>query len=233
MLSIIIPAKNEEKYLPLLLRSIEEQEQIEEEYELIVADADSIDRTIEIAQSFSCRVIRGGLPAKGRNEGAKVARGDLLLFLDADIKLPQNFLKNTLEEFKTRNLDFASYRLIPDKKLYQVIFNLFYNWPITLVQKFLAHGAMAILVKRNVFEKIGGFEEEITLAEDHYFMNQAFKIGRFGIIKSTQVYMTLRRFENDGFFVTIFKYALCYLFMLSGKPFKSDILKYRFDHYKK
>ena len=233
MISIIIPAKNEEKYLPSLLKSIKEQEEIREEYELILADAGSTDCTVEIARSFSCRIVSGGLPAKGRNEGAKVARGDLFLFLDADIKLPQDFLKNSLKEFEARNLDFASYHLIPNKRFYQILFHLFYNWPITFVQKFLAHGAMAILVKRSVFEAVGGFEEEITLAEDHYFMNQAFKIGRFGIIKSTQVYMTLRRFETDGFFNTIFKYALCYLYMFSGKPFKSDILKYRFDHYKK
>jgi len=82
MLSIIIPTLNEEKYLPFLLSSIKEQNF--KDYEIILSDAGSEDRTIEIAKSYGCRVVKGGLPAKGRNQGARAAAGDLLLFLDSD-----------------------------------------------------------------------------------------------------------------------------------------------------
>ena len=80
MLSIIIPTLNEEKYLPVLLESIKKQK-FEGDYELIVADAGSQDKTVEIARNFGGKIVPGGLPAKGRNQGAAEARGDLFLFL--------------------------------------------------------------------------------------------------------------------------------------------------------
>jgi len=66
--SIIIPALNEEKTLPVLLDSIKAQDF--SDYEVIVADANSKDRTREIAAEYGCRVVDGGLPAVGRNAGA-------------------------------------------------------------------------------------------------------------------------------------------------------------------
>ncbi len=101
MLSIIIPTFNEEECLPLLLKQIKKQSF--KDFEIIVADAYSKDRTVEIAKSFGCKTVKGGLPAKGRNQGAKAAQGDIFLFMDADnIFLPQDFL----EQFKA-NIDFA------------------------------------------------------------------------------------------------------------------------------
>ncbi len=234
MLSIIIPTLNEEKYLPLLLNSVKQQK-IREDYEIIVADAGSRDKTLKIARSFGCRIAPGGLPAKGRNEGAKVAKGDLLLFLDADLKLPHDFLEKSLKEFKDKKLGVASYCLEPKtkKRIVKTGFNLLYNRPITLSEKLLAYGAMGILVKREIFEKIGGFDEDVKLAEDMYFIRQASKIGKFGIIRSTKIYITLRRFESDGYLKTLFKYLLCNLYMFSGKAVRSNVFKYRFNHYPK
>ena len=82
MLSIIIPALNEENYLPLLLESIKKQDF--KDYEIIVADAGPKDKTVQIAKNYGCKIAPGGLPAKGRNQGAKIAQGDLLLFITAD-----------------------------------------------------------------------------------------------------------------------------------------------------
>lgn len=135
MLSIIIPTKNEEKYLPLLLRSIKKQEF--GNYEIIVADAGSKDKTVELAQKQGVIVVKGGLPAKGKNEGAKVAKGDILLFLDADVILEPGFLKKSLAEFNKRKLWIASFYLAPvDKKnkLGALTFDIFYNIPITTLE---------------------------------------------------------------------------------------------------
>ena len=116
MLSIIIPTLNEENYLPLLLAEIKKQDF--DDYEIIVADANSGDDTLRVAKAFGCKVTQGGLPAKGRNEGAKIASGDLLLFIDADaVFLPENFLKDLVEKFQKRNLDIASLKFIPKETL--------------------------------------------------------------------------------------------------------------------
>ena len=78
MLSIIIPTLNEENFLSWLLESIKRQDFPERE--IIVADAGSEDKTVAIAKNYKATVVPGGLPAKGRNEGAKIAKGELFLF---------------------------------------------------------------------------------------------------------------------------------------------------------
>ena len=110
-LSIIIPALNEEKSLPLLFESIKDQEF--KDYEIILADAGSTDKTLEIAKKYDVRVIKGGLPAVGRNAGAKVAQGEWLLFLDSDVFLSSNFLKLLLEEAQETGADAATCAVIP------------------------------------------------------------------------------------------------------------------------
>ena len=98
MLSIVIPTYNEEEYLPRLLASIRSQRF--EGYEIVVADARSTDRTRQIAERFGARVVEGGMPGPGRNLGAVAAKGDLLLFLDADVILPDtDWLAGKVEQF--------------------------------------------------------------------------------------------------------------------------------------
>jgi len=113
-LSIIIPALNEENNLPGLLNSLKEQSF--SDYEIIIADAGSKDGTAAIAKKYGCKIVPGGLPAKGRNEGAKIAKGDILFFLDADTVLPDNFFEKAIAEFNDRQLELASFCLIPSPK---------------------------------------------------------------------------------------------------------------------
>ena len=105
MLSIIIPTYNEEKYLPKLLKCVKKQTY--KNYEIIVADADSADKTRQIAKKYGCRVVKGGMPAIGRNNGAKAAKGDILLFLDADSLIGKDFVKDSLKDIEIRKLDVA------------------------------------------------------------------------------------------------------------------------------
>lgn len=233
MLSIIIPALNEEKYLPLLLESIKKQKFFD--YEIIISDAGSHDKTLEIAQKYNCKIIKGGLPAKGRNEGAKIAKGDLLFFCDADVILPDNFFQKSLKEFKERQLDLASFCLIPlpKNKISSFFLNIFYNQPIVLLESALPHAATGIFVKKEIFEKIGGFDEDVKLAEDHYLARRAQRVfeANCGIIKSTKIFVSDRRFRTDGWIKIGIKYLLCELHLLFFGPVKSDIFNYKFNHY--
>ena len=93
-LTIVIPAKNEAAMLPRLLESLCRQD-----YEgmaatrVLVADAGSTDGTVEVALGFRDRlkveVVPGGLPSVGRNAGARLATTKYVLFLDADVELPE------------------------------------------------------------------------------------------------------------------------------------------------
>jgi glycosyltransferase involved in cell wall biosynthesis len=79
-LSIIIPTLNEIAYLPHLLDALAMQNRLPDE--IIVADAGSKDNTVELAQSRCVHVVHGGMPAVGRNVGARAAKGGLLSFFD-------------------------------------------------------------------------------------------------------------------------------------------------------
>lgn len=231
MLSIVIPTLNEEKHLPYLLESIKRQGL--RNYEVIIADAGSKDRTREIARNYNCRIVAGGLPAQGRNQGARISRGDILLFLDADLVLGSGFIKRALLEFERRGIDAGSFCLEPrgGRALPKLSLNLFYNWPIRFSERFLPHGAQAMLVKKSIHEKLGGFDEEITLAEDHDYFRRARRIGKFGILRCGRVYISLRRFETDGWARTYLKYLLVELHMVLFGAVKSRRIKYRFGHY--
>jgi len=230
MLSIVIPTLNEENYLPRLLNCIKKQNF--KDYEIIVADANSKDKTREVAKAFGCKIVKGGLPAIGKNVGAKASKGDLILFLDADLLLPDNFLKDALKEFQDRNLDIASFFLsmTSEKILPTIFFNLFYNYPLRLFGKRWPRGAMGILVRKNIHKSLKGFNEEIKLAEDSYYFRKASKIGKFGAINSTKLFPSLRRFQYEGWLKPGIKYIFMEIYMdIFGCP-KKEIFKYEFNY---
>lgn len=232
MLSIIIPTLNEEEYLPLLLESVKKQHY--HEYEIIVSDAGSKDATLKIAKKYGCVITQGGLPAKGRNNGAKVAKGGILFFLDADTILSDNFLEESLKEFNLRKIDMASFCLnpYPNKRISTLLVNVFYNQIIIVLEKILPHSAVGILIKKELFDQLNGYDEDIKLAEDHDLGRRAAKYSKFGIIRSAEISVSNRRFKKDGWANIGMKYFLCELHTIFIGPVKSDIFKYKFDHYK-
>jgi len=230
MLSIIIPTLNEEDYLPFLLESIKKQN-FSGECELIVSDAGSEDNTVKIAKNFGCKIVKGGWPGRGKNEGAKLARGDLILFVDADVILPENFIEENLREFGLRNLDVASFYLQSENKIHNFLFKILFNFPSRITENIFPQAMNVILAKKDLHQKIGGFDEEIKLGEELDCIRKGAKIGNFGVLKSVKIFASSRRFRQDGWFKTWSKYFLCQFYMIFFGPVKSDIFKYRFNHY--
>jgi glycosyltransferase involved in cell wall biosynthesis len=154
--SIIIPTYNEEEYLPILLDSIKEQDF--DDYEIIVADANSTDKTREIAKDYGCIVVDGGLPAVGRNSGARVDKGDLLLFLDSDLQLTDEYLRNVIYEFRVEKLGIAITQMKPmSNKVEDKLFHDFANYFMISVENIKPHGAgcYGIIAKRSLHEECG------------------------------------------------------------------------------
>ncbi len=237
MLSIIIPTLNEEKKLGDLLKEIREQTWTN--YEVIVSDGNSDDKTIEIAQKYNCRFFiekDNSLrhPSIQRNNGVKIAKGDLLLFLDADTRLPNKyFLEKTIAEFNFRKLAIAGFYLNFDsKKFFYKFYKRIYNGIAKMAQyiKPLSLGA-GIISKKEVHDKIGGFDEIIFIGEDQVYCERGAKIGKFRLIKSTNIFFSIRRFEKYGPWKTFFKIIYSTIYVLIFGPIKKKIVKYDFGNF--
>lgn len=232
MLSIIIPTLNEEKYLPRLLRSIKSQDF--EDFEIIVSDGNSQDQTQSIAKKFNAKLVinQKRSPAHQRNHGAEFAQGSILLFLDADAILPKNFLSSVINEFINKNLDIASFDFEPDtKKILYKLYAWFYISVCFIFQyiKPVSIGA-GIMIKKNLHEKINGFDPNIFIGEDHDYSQRAGKLGKFRIINSKKVFFSMRRFEKHGAFKTLIKWLYCTIYALIKGPIKKKIIKYEFGN---
>jgi glycosyltransferase involved in cell wall biosynthesis len=228
MLSIIIPALNEEKYLPRLLESIRKQHF---EYEVIVADSGSHDQTQACAKGYDCLIVRGGKPAEGRNAGARLARGEHLLFLDADVVLPDGFLKQSIQEITKRKLEIATCRVRPISHHYfdKFVFTIA-DIMIGLLQKVkpAAHG-FCIFSTRSLHDRIKGFDETITFGEDADYVSRAAKYGKFAVI-SPRVEVSVRRFEKEGRLRLTLKYIYLNLRRLLGKEIREPV-SYHYGNY--
>lgn len=230
-LSIVIPTYNEERRLPALFASLKRQ--TFQDFEVIVADAHSKDMSRAIAEANGARVVDGGLPGVGRNRGAAVAKGEILLFLDADMVLTsERFLENTLKEFKERSFAIATCMMDADSRLYRDRFMVgFYNVYALLTTKILPHApGFCIFVLRSLHEKIKGFDETVVFAEDMDYAQRAVHYGKFGFLKSERIPYCVRRFERDGRFRTAVRFSLAELYILTQGSIKSDIFKYRFGY---
>lgn len=110
IISVIIPAYNEEKYLPDCLEALRHQD-FPLPYEIIVVDNKSTDKTPEIARKFGAKVInesQKGLLVS-RDKGIRNAKGEIIAITDADTLVPKNWLLEIYREFKNdKNLVFLS-----------------------------------------------------------------------------------------------------------------------------
>lgn len=233
-LSIIIPAYNEEEYLPGLLESIKKQDF--KDYEVIVADANSDDNTRKIAEEYGCRVVDGGMPAVGRNRGAAAARGELLLFLDADLVLTDGYLRDAVEEFESEDLGIAITQMIPiSTRRRDKILHEFANRFMILVESIKPHGAgcYGILTRRELHDRVGGFDESLDFGEDTDYIERIGKISRFRVLRKPRVLVSIRRLEKEGLKNLAFKYTKSTIYDFMGKRVSAGDLDYEFGHSKR
>lgn len=236
MLSIIIATLNEEKYLPSLLASI--RRPVFTDYEVIVSDGSSQDRTREVAAGLGCRVVVKPTRSPGyqRNRGAEAARGDLLLFLDADTVLPdEGFLAKALNEFSQQELVVASCSAKPREPAirYQALLACS-NLLLQLIQRIhpRVHVGM-ILATKKCHEMVGGFDEAPIMGEDTAYVRRLSKLGRFRFLQSVHVVISMRRFEQEGVFRLMAVGPVAEVARrFGGKP-RHERFGYRFGHYRR
>ncbi len=203
-LTVVIPAKNEEKLLPRLLKSLVEQDYpLMSSTRVVIADADSTDGTVRVAAEFSrslpISVIRGGLPAVGRNNGARCADSRYLLFVDADIELAETtLLRRAVERMKSESLHCVTTDIFCRDGVWLDCLLYGGNNVAQRLSRFFKPFAtgMFMLVDKKRFDEIGGFDELALYAEDYQLTSQIAR-QRFRVIGGG-VYSTNRRFRKMG-----------------------------------
>ncbi len=201
--SVVVPAYNEEKYIHRTLQAIRKQTYTN--FEVIVKDGKSADETVRIARKLANRVVssRDLSAADARNQGAHFAEGEILVFMDADTFLPVNAFERFHALMSKEEVVGVSCRKIPqgrsilDRFMYEFVnLSTFVSSKIRLGG---AHGN-CMLMRRSVFERVGGFNPDIIVAEEQDLVRRALRYGRYLFLLDFYVVENPRRLRKWGRF---------------------------------
>jgi|GEM_PF-1755996 len=216
LVSIIIPALNEEELLEKTLLSLKRQNY--HPVEIIVVDNGSEDQTKEIAKKYTDKVFpfqkRGA--SRARNFGAKMAKGEYLIFLDADTRMNENAVKNTVK-YLERGWAGGIYRVEYDghNAKIKVIENL-QNFYLSKGKPFYIQ---SIYTSKKLFEKINGWDERIRFGEDVDMLRKIKKQGKLKFNERNPIKTSPRRFiKNKDYLYAILGGALA-LYGTKSLPF--------------
>jgi len=205
ILTIVIPCKNEQSNISRLLLELKQQD-IGNTI-IILADANSTDNTRGLANLYACelglnlRIVNGGMPAVGRNTGARLAKTPYILFLDADITFTSQYaIQEAIDCIHNRAIDMVGttpwYKGEPDVRAW-ILFrlNLLITWYLSKTQPFAIGGFT--LVKKTTFKKLGGYDERATQSED-WLLSRQINPSKF-LLMPDLITQDNRRFKQYGY----------------------------------
>jgi len=187
IVTVVITTKNEEQNIENCLRSVKDQ--TFKNIELIVVDNFSEDKTVEIAQKYTTKVyFKGPERSSQRNYGAQVAWGEYVLYLDADMTLSPTVIEDCVEKCE---IDRVGAIYIPERIVGEGFWikvrdfeRSFYTGTVVDAVRF---------IRKDLFERVEGFDESLIGPEDWDFDRRIRKIGRTGIIEAAL-------YHNEGRF---------------------------------
>ena len=202
LITIVIPCKNEEDYIPHLLLNL--RNQLIGSTRIIIADC-STDKTREVIQwskgNLNVEIIDGGPVSIAKNNGAKLVNTPYILFIDADVRFFSNtVIRDAVHEIQSKDLDLIGLNI----KCYDndlraragfSAFNLINN-----ILKYFSPFAVGafMLTRRDRFEEYGGFPEQFSTSED-FFLSRKYSPKKFKILNH-YFGQDSRRFKKMGYF---------------------------------
>ena len=232
-LSVVVPTLNEEEHVGRVLFDIARQTRKPEE--VIVVDGRSADGTARVVERFGGAKLLSRAPsvAGQRNLGGRWATGDVLVFLDADVRLPEGFFEDFLRSFEARKLDVACALYVPPSDSTTAIktIHLVLNGMFVLLQKVLASGSgQCIAVRRGIFLGSRGFDTSLAWAEDVELIRRLSKKYRFGVIPR-RVFVSDQRFRKYGAFHMVALLSLAALIFVLGRFEWVNSIEYKFGNH--
>jgi len=203
LISVVVPAFNEEKYIESCLLSLSHQSC--DWYEIIVVDGGSTDRTVKIAEKFADKVIVEAASPVGaaRNLGAEYARGDIIAFIDADTIASQGWIAAIRDSMSKDGVVGVTGPTLPIGG--KDVDRLIYRMSTEYIQKFLIMLKLPHVpgfncaYRRDAFLSVGGFDESRVTHEDMLLSMDLKQIGRIEYNPDMLAFTSLRRIEKYGY----------------------------------
>jgi glycosyltransferase involved in cell wall biosynthesis len=201
-ITIVIPCKNEEEYIPHLLTSLKLQKI--GKTRIIIADC-STDNTRQVikdnSESLNIEIIEGGPVSIARNNGAKLVTTPYILFIDADVRFQDKYMiRDAIDELEFNDLDLIGAKIYCyDKDWRAKIGFMAFNFVNNILKRYspFAVGAF-MLTRKDRFDEYGGFPEKYITSED-FFLSRMYRPEKFEII-NRYFGQDSRRFKKMGYF---------------------------------
>ena len=222
---MVIPTYQEEATIEACLESIRRQTFDRSQYEIVVADSSSTDSTATIARTLGATVVttdkRGiGL---GRNLGAGHGSGEYLLFVDADVRLLPDFLTRMDEAIRAQHLVCATGIGVPSdgRMIQRFVYRATYRLAQFLAQMGMhLYPGLCFCCARKEFERVGGFREDLAVAEDLDLSRRFARIGRCAVVPEARALVSTRRLDQNAFSTVLFHIINDLRYLLTGKGAK-------------
>lgn len=191
--------------------------------EIIVVDSHSTDATVSAVKAYNKKMPLKVVTAKqrglaaARNEGARATSGDLLLFIDADVRLPSNLIATLHKQIAERGLEIGGF---PQRMTEGSLGLRFGARLMSGYEKVMSYTKVPIFFScffatKKVHERINGFNIKAWRMEDYDYAYRAKKTGaKFGIIKGVHFIASPRRFEDkaatsiwQAFYAELYRYT--------------------------
>lgn len=203
-ISVVIPTFNEEKYVERLLLSLSHQTLPREEYEIIVVDGWSKDRTLEICRKYADKILMQKTPTVGgaRNDGVMESEAGLVFTTDADCVAMPNLLERVVSDFNDHPEVIMFYGVVtPLEKNFKYAFLVeLNNVFVKILYRFRIYLSVgsSIAFRRGHFLRVGGFPA-VGAGDDYGLPFRMRKVGRIVLDDKLRVYFSMRRYEKYGF----------------------------------
>jgi len=229
--TIVIPCKNEKDIIQKTLDLLNYQSDIWG-VKVVVCDVsddgitkfDIIERLEINSDKFDLYLMDGGLPAVARNKGFKLVETPYVLFIDSDVfLLDPKIVKRAFLRIHRQKLDLVTTKFRSDNGKYNYVYRLFDL--LQTISKWSTPFCLGgfMMIRSETFKTLGGFDEEIKVAEDYHFSKQVTP-SKFGRIDNI-VFTPPRRFENKGLLYMI-KLFLGSFFNHKNKSYFTDDKNY-------
>ncbi|MEO6582835.1 MAG: TIGR04283 family arsenosugar biosynthesis glycosyltransferase [Ferruginibacter sp.] len=193
-ISIIIPTYNEEQHIGPLITFLKEYGN-SEVTDIIIADAGSDDNTVKIATEIGATVIT--CCKKGRavqmNRGAALAKGDILYFIHADTLPPNTFVQDIFKSVKD-GFDLGRYTSKFKSDQFMLRFN---EWVAKLDLFMCMGGDQTLFIRKSLFDKLGGFNEEMLIMEEYEFCKRARTNGKYKVMNGA-AFISARKYNKNS-----------------------------------